>query len=401
MTAFLAASLAATVATLVLAALLRGAAYAGFVAVLLSVHTAVLYGLQFVWEPVLPVAIWLQLALLIHLLMLIGARLRPDWYRASVSIPAHFWLGGTFLAAPWAVAAALGLPPYGWWLPYLAALFGVAQSLRTRPEVVDLVLDATHHPELRRLHARRRRGGGPTTGTASPLRLVQITDPHLGPFMSEERLAGICARAVAEAPDLILLTGDFFTMEGRGSSDSLGRALAPLRPLSGRTFACLGNHDLEAPRAVAEGLASAGVQLLVDAHTAVDTSVGPVQIVGLNHTWRKRAQRYAAVFDRTPPAGEALRIVLLHDPSGFVHLPLGQADLVLSGHTHGGHVGLVSLGLDWTSIGGIFRIPDHGFWGRGPDRMYVHRANGHYGFPLRVGVPGEESVLRVHLRGSG
>jgi len=397
-TPFLAASLAATVATLAAAVLLRGAAYAAFVGVLLAIHSAVLLGLQQVWEPLLPLAVWLQLATLIHLLMLIHARLRPTWYRAVVSIPAHFWMAGTFLAAPWAIAAALGLPPYGWWLPYLAALIGVGQSLRSRPEVVDLVLDGEHHPELRRLHARRHRGGGPTTGTERPLRLVQITDPHLGPFMSEERLRGICARAVAEEPDLVLLTGDFFTMEGRGSSDSLARALAPLQALSGRTFACLGNHDLEAPRAVAEGLAAAGIRLLVDDFASVQTDAGPVQIIGLNHVWRKRAERYAPVFARTPDPGDALRIVLLHDPSGFVHLPFGEADLVLSGHTHGGHVGLVSLGLDWTSIGGIIGMPDHGFWGRGPDRMYIHRANGHYGFPLRVGVPSEESVLRVHLK---
>jgi uncharacterized protein len=397
-TPFLAASLAATAATLLLAVLLRGAAYAAFVGVLLSIHTLVLVGLQHVFEPLLPLVIWLQLATLIHLLMLINARLRPNWYRAVVSIPAHFWIAGTFLAAPWAIASAVGLPLFGWWLPYIAALLGVAQSLRSRPEVVDLVLDGEHHPKLRRLSARRHRGGGQVTGTSQPLRIVQITDPHLGPFMSEERLRGICERAVAEEPELVLLTGDFFTMEGRGSADSLARALSPLESLTGRTFACLGNHDLEAPRAVAEGLAAAGVQLLIDQHAEIETSSGPVQIVGLNHIWRKRAERYGAVFARTPAPGDALRLVLLHDPSGFAHLPMGQADLVLSGHTHGGHVGLISLGLDWTSIGGLFGMPDHGFWGRGPDRMYIHRANGHYGFPLRVGVPSEESVLRVTLK---
>lgn len=35
-------------------------------------------------------------------------------------------------------------------------------------------------------------------------------------------------------------------------------------------------------------------------------------------------------------------------------------------------------------------------WARGPDRLYVHRGTGHYGFPLRLGVPAEEGVLRVH-----
>jgi len=69
---------------------------------------------------------------------------------------------------------------------------------------------------------------------------------------------------------------------------------------------------------------------------------------------------------------------------------------VLSGHTHGGQVGLVSLGLPWTMMRVFMNAPDHGFWARGSDRLYVHRGTGHYGFPLRLGVPAEESVLFVH-----
>jgi predicted MPP superfamily phosphohydrolase len=42
------------------------------------------------------------------------------------------------------------------------------------------------------------------------------------------------------------------------------------------------------------------------------------------------------------------------------------------------------------------KMPDHGLWARGTDRLYVHRGTGHYGFPLRLGVPSEESVLAVH-----
>jgi predicted MPP superfamily phosphohydrolase len=67
---------------------------------------------------------------------------------------------------------------------------------------------------------------------------------------------------------------------------------------------------------------------------------------------------------------------------------------VLSGHTHGGQVGLVSFGLDWTVLQRS-RWPDHGLFARGRSRLYVHRGTGFYGFPLRVGVPGEHSVLEL------
>jgi hypothetical protein len=85
---------------------------------------------------------------------------------------------------------------------------------------------------------------------------------------------------------------------------------------------------------------------------------------------------------------------MLHDPLGFRHLPENDVDLTLSGHTHGGQVGLVSLGLDWTVLSRS-RWPDHGLFALGANRLYVHRGTGFYGFPLRVGVPGEASVLEV------
>ena len=93
-------------------------------------------------------------------------------------------------------------------------------------------------------------------------------------------------------------------------------------------------------------------------------------------------------------AEDHLRLLLLHDPQCFAYVPPGDADLTLSGHTHGGQVGLVSLGLDWTVLSAT-RWPDHGLFARGPNRLYVHRGTGFYGFPLRIGVPGEASLLEV------
>ncbi len=89
--------------------------------------------------------------------------------------------------------------------------------------------------------------------------------------------------------------------------------------------------------------------------------------------------------------------MLLHDPGAFKHLPEGEGDIVFSGHTHGGQVGLLSLGLPWTFVSGVTSMPDHGLWSRGRDRLYVHRGTGHYGFPLRLGVPAEESLIRLWL----
>jgi predicted MPP superfamily phosphohydrolase len=186
-------------------------------------------------------------------------------------------------------------------------------------------------------------------------------------------------------------------MESQSDPELLGRALEPLRDMPGKVFACYGNHDHEAEATVIEALAANGVTLLVDEEKVVETEAGPVQIVGMDFVWRDRRAHLERVCKEHPRRSGVTRVVLLHDPGAFRHLPEGEGDLVLSGHTHGGQVGFVSLGFSWTFLRlfGI-RIPDHGFWARGRDRMYVHRGTGHYGFPLRLGVPSEESFLRVH-----
>jgi predicted MPP superfamily phosphohydrolase len=124
------------------------------------------------------------------------------------------------------------------------------------------------------------------------------------------------------------------------------------------------------------------------------TPAGPVQILGADWASRERRARLTALLERHPRRAGALRLLLLHDPSAFHDLPDGAADLVLSGHTHGGQVGLVSFGFDWTVLSRS-RWPDHGLFARGASRLYVHRGSGFYGFPLRLGVPGEASVLEV------
>lgn len=374
--------------------LLRSRAYAIFRGVLLGIYGLVFVGLAAEWQktPLWPAIMYLHVTVYVHALVLARPRLMPLPYRVLVSIPQAFFSAGTLLAFPWAIAGAIGFTPYGFFLPYLAALVGIVQSLGAREEEIDVVVaDGSMVSGVQRVLSGEHR-------TERPLRIVQITDPHIGPFMSVARLRRIVQRAVERNPDLVILTGDFLTMESQSDPALLGEALAPLRPLAGRTFACLGNHDHEALGTVRSALDSAGVQLLVDEATIVETDAGRVQIVGMDFHFRDRKNRMAKVVEAFPRVASALRVVLLHDPGAFRHLPSGEADLVLSGHTHGGQIGLVSLGLHHTMLRVFMNAPDHGFWGSGTNRLYVHRGTGHYGFPLRMGVPAEESLLRVHAR---
>ncbi|MBC8074060.1 MAG: metallophosphoesterase [Deltaproteobacteria bacterium] len=384
----------AVYAATVLAAFGRNRLYGTFALVVLMFPTLVGNALRDSFGPLAPVVLYAQIAAAVHFgAMVIRPQLRGLAFRSLVSYPALWFVAGSMLAFPWAIVAGFGGEPYGAWIPYLLCLGGLGQSLYTKRERVDLVLDGREVEVLGRHPAGMFRDRAPSRQDR-PLRIVQITDPHLGPFMPIARLQGICERAVAEDPDLIVVTGDLMTMESHDEA-VVTAALAPLAQLRGRVFACHGNHDHEARMVVANAYAKHGIRLLIDEATLVETPSGPVQIVGADFVWRDRPEHLRRLADRHPRMPGALRLWLLHDPGAFKHLPAGEGDLVLSGHTHGGQVGLLSLGLPHTFLSMVSSIPDHGLWARGRDRLYVHRANGHYGYPIRLGVPAEESVLHV------
>ena len=344
----------------------------------------------------------------LHLIHLVQARLRSRIYRATVSIPGQVFLAAGFLAGLWQLlllplSAGLTLVGLGavaqslhWldWFPFALAGLSIITSLRRATEWVRIRLDVDGPKGFERVPVERSRRPHPISHRERPLRIVQIADPHLGPWQSIARLRHTLESLLSHDPDLVLLTGDFLTMEGQGSRGALAEALAPLRPFRGRCFAVFGNHDLEAEREVRDALAASGVALLVDAATVATTPVGPVQILGAHYRRRDRISPMRALLSQNPRQRGIPRLLLLHDPSGFRDVPDGEVDLTLSGHTHGGQLGLVSFGLDWTVLRNT-RWPDHGLFARGSNRLYVHRGTGFYGFPLRVGVPGETSILEL------
>lgn len=234
------------------------------------------------------------------------------------------------------------------------------------------------------------------------LRVAHLSDIHVGGAMDRARLHHVAALTAAARPDLVLHTGDFLTHR-RGDFDApLYEALATLSPRHGQ-WACLGNHDFDDPARLVGKLGDAGVVVLRDALTTIDVDGHGLEIAGLDFGW-DRARRAASAAERIarwPARGPLPRLLLLHDPSEFALLPEGCADLVLSGHTHGGHIG-VQLGRDAAiTVVGLAGIPDQGVFSRGDMRLFVTRCVGFYGYPMRVGIPPEIAilVLRAPRRG--
>ena len=343
-----------------------------------------------------------------HYASLVRARMRGPVFRGLVSIPGQVFLASGFMATFWMLG--LAVPRLVLWLfgaetalhwlapldllPYAVGVVAAFTSPRLFPELVRLRLGNAQTEAFERVPMERYRRKTPAPLDARPLRVVQIADPHLGPWQPVDRLRGTVQELVDRGPDLVLLTGDFLTMESNATPGALAQALSPLKALPGRCVAIFGNHDHEAPDEVRAGLEANGVRLLVDEACTVNTEAGAVQIVGADYVQKERREHLEKLLAAHPRRPDHRRLLLLHDPSAFHDLPGDAVDLVLSGHTHGGQMGLVTFGLNWTVLSRS-RWPDHGHFARGTSHLYVHRGTGFYGFPLRVGVPGEASMLEL------
>ena len=86
------------------------------------------------------------------------------------------------------------------------------------------------------------------------------------------------------------------------------------------------------------------------------------------------------------------RIVLAHDPRYFLWTPTMRFDLMLSGHTHGGQVGLNMFGIPF-SILSLLRYYDQGFFKKGDAKLYVHKGNWDWGLPPRMGIESEIALF--------
>jgi predicted MPP superfamily phosphohydrolase len=278
-------------------------------------------------------------------------------------------------------------------LPAMAALTGVRGLAggRERPRVRVVPIGYEDlHPDL------------------DGLRILQLSDLHLGACAGLEDLAeGLRTAIRAQRPDLIVLTGDLAD-DPRLIPGAL--ELAARAGARHGVFASLGNHEyLHDIHVTRPHYDASGVPLLVS--TGRTLSIGrarlfiggaddPVHmsgdIAGMLHPSITRASAHS-------PAEADFRLLLCHRPEGFGPAADAGFDLTLSGHTHGGQ-----LGVFGRSILEKLR-PGTGWWGlytrkrsdraalrsklaSSPSRLYTTSGFGHW-FPFRVGCPTEMPVL--------
>jgi predicted MPP superfamily phosphohydrolase len=176
-------------------------------------------------------------------------------------------------------------------------------------------------------------------------RIAQISDLHADDWMTPGRVLSLVDLINAEEPDLVLITGDFATYSRlRSKIRHVPDLVAPLKRLRtpDGSFAVLGNHDHKTnAKVVRRVLAASGVAELCNTVLTLRRGGASLHLCGVDSAL-EGLSRPERVLERLPKEGAA--ILLAHEPDVADEVAAtGRFDLQLSGHSHGGQLGLPLL----------------------------------------------------------
>lgn len=215
------------------------------------------------------------------------------------------------------------------------------------------------------------------------IRIGFLTDVHRSAMVPHDMVARAVALVMAEAPDLIVLGGDYVTNRDRRFVGPAFEALAGLSAPQG-VFAVLGNHDDE--RDTTAALAPHGFALLRDARTAIVVRGETVEFAGLRY-WTHKVPEITRVLRGAAPH----LILLAHTPKRVIEAAALSVPLVLSGHTHGGQIVLPGLGAIAARVFPVVA----GSARRQNTTVFVSRGIGTIYVPIRVNCPPEVAILTL------
>lgn len=226
------------------------------------------------------------------------------------------------------------------------------------------------------------------------LRIVQISDVHIGMIIREKRLENIATAVRRAEPDILVSTGDLLD----GQIDNIASAadvLREIRPKYGK-FAVMGNHEFFAGIAAALAFHERAGFLVLRGEAL--TLGGLISIAGVDDATGRRFDQYQGGSEKMLLAKlpkETFRLLLKHRPDIEPESP-GLFDLQLSGHTHRGQiypfVWLTRLVFPYHS--GYYPLPED-------SRLYVNRGAGTWGPPVRFFSPPEVTVIDLIHKAGG
>lgn len=219
-------------------------------------------------------------------------------------------------------------------------------------------------------------------------RIAQLSDLHVGSFDPRVRALEWAALANSLSPDLTVVTGDLVTA-GRGFYADVAHAIGELRAPDG-VLVSMGNHDQSDNDELTHLLEARGSVVLRNAGEHVRRGAAELAIVGLDG--RIDVPEVTGVIERC--ARGAVCVVLSHYPWTFEACARAGAGLVLSGHTHGGQLGVPFFGRQ-LNLARLTGQRSRGLYFSDKTAMYVNAGLGTTGPPMRLAVPPEIALVTL------
>ena len=243
------------------------------------------------------------------------------------------------------------------------------------------------------------------------LKIAQISDIHSGSFLLKEPVERSVELIMEQKPDIIFFTGDLvnsLAKEMEPFMDVFNKLTAPLG-----VYSVLGNHDYgdyhhwDRPEAKKENFnelvgihKQLGWDLLLNEHRRIEHKSTFFNVIGVeNYSANPRFPKYGDLHRATDGMEkETFNVLLSHDPSHWddqVTKDHQHIDLTLSGHTHGFQFGVEIPGFfKWSPI--QYMYPQWaGMYEKASQYLYVNRGLGYLGYPGRVGILPEITILQL------
>lgn len=241
-------------------------------------------------------------------------------------------------------------------------------------------------------------------------KIVHISDIHSGSFNDKDAVMKGVYKIMKEQPDLILFTGDLVNNvadEMEDYMDVFNKLEAPMG-----VYSTLGNHDYgdyvnwdsaEAKTANLEKLkqthAKLGWRLLMNEHVVLEKGDHQIALIGIeNWSAKARFPKYGDLKKAYQGAADyPFKILMSHDPSHWKAEVLESypgIDLMLAGHTHGMQFGIEIPGLRWSPVQYVYK-EWAGLYEKDAQKLYVNRGFGFIGYPGRVGILPEITVIEL------
>lgn len=242
------------------------------------------------------------------------------------------------------------------------------------------------------------------------LKIVHISDIHSGSFTNKKAVEHGVEMILKQNADIILFTGDLVNdryEEMHNYTDVFSRLKAPMG-----VYSTLGNHDygdyvqwdskehkiqnLENLKQLQQQM---GWRLLMNEHVALQRNGDEIALIGIeNWSGRKGFSRYGKMSAAYPGSEKyPFKILMSHDPSHWdveVRTTYQDIDLTLAGHTHGMQFGLETPFMKWSPVQWVYNRWA-GLYEEGKQKLYVNRGYGFIGYPGRVGILPEITVIEL------